>query len=253
MPLLKLAPPVWDELLGGGEEAKWLASRDRKFGLAMALAKSALDVEQRLRERDSLLHCTPEVLEQVPGAADWYIALLGLSSKMMNNTSQRVRASGLSHSPASVAAALRAGRPVAQQELEAFSRWVNADIEHLFPQGEHEAERRAALASASALMTLGARADGQNRVLGGDLGVVVVKTSLVEAMSRGRLVEVEQGGTWVEYKPEHNLPGCRRIRFGGRLVCDFTPGRNTTCRVADGFDLVVAWFVISHLVGTGLI
>jgi hypothetical protein len=224
MPPLPLLPPTWEALPGGNEEANWLASRDGKFGLSMALAREALEIEQQLREHDALLSCTPDVLRAVPGAAGWYFALLHLSNKMIDHSTERAKSHGLTRSPASVQRALRAGRPIEQEQLEVFSRWINAEIEHLFPQDDQEAAKREALASASALMALGARADGQNRNRSGGLGVTIVKTSLVEAMAGRQTIEVELVGEWLDYSPEHDLPGCRRIRFGHRLTCDFTPG-----------------------------
>lgn len=220
MPSLQLAPPDWDRIIGDALEAAWIADRDRKFGLLTEAATAIRQTAMVLRERDALFHCSPDVLEAVPAAADWYVSLAGFALKTLEKIRVGPKNFGLTRTADGLVKALREGRLVTPADLEAFSRWINSEIERLFPQGS----RDESLALATVLMLRGGRIIGQGQNLGGNEAVVLVKSQLVEVMAKRRLVDIEQDGVWITYGPEHNLPRCQRLRYGERLVCAFVPG-----------------------------
>lgn len=220
MPPLQLAPPDWDKIVGDGLEAAWIADRDRKFGLLTEAAVAIRQTAATLRERDALFHCSSDVLAAIPAAADWYVSLAGFALKTLEKIRVGPRNFGLTRTADGLVNALREGRLVTPADLEAFSRWINAEIERLFPQDS----RDESLALATVLMIRGGRVIGQGQNLGGNEAVVLVKSQLVEVMAKRRPVDVEQDGVWVKYGPEHNLPQCQRLRYSRRLVCEFVPG-----------------------------
>lgn len=222
MPFLELAPPDWNTLLGGSQEAAWIADRNRKFGLAAELAGRTLDAAEKLEQRDLLFRCAPEVLRVVPFAADWYVSLAGFSMKTLQNIKVGPANFGLNRQAKGLVERLRNGQNAPDDQLRAFSEWINSEIDTLFPLDERERP----MALATVFMILGGRVIGRGQNLGGDDAVDLVKSLLVEAFEqRRRGVEVQlEDGTWVEYRPEHNLPQRQRIRFGGRITCEFISG-----------------------------
>lgn len=222
MPFLELAPPDWEVLLGGSKEAAWLADRDRKFGILAEFAKSFMETADILEERGALFRCDPKVLKEVPRTADWYVSLAGFSLKTLGNIKVGPRQYGLDRQPKGLVETLRKGGTVPDSQLATFSEWINSEIDGLYPPDERERS----LALSIVLMILGGRAIGQGQNIGGDDAVVLVKSLLVEAFEKiGRTVEVQvDDGSWTEYKPEHNLPARPRIRFGGRITCEFISG-----------------------------
>lgn len=229
MPYLELAPPDWNALLGGSQEAAWIVDRNRKFGLAAEVAGHVLETANALEQRGLLFRCTPEVLREFPFAADWYVSLAGFSMKTLQNISAGPKTFGLMRSPKTLVESLRKGpkpgkrtRAIPDSQLSAFSAWITSEIDALFPPDQRKPE----LARAVAFMILGGRVIGQGQNKGGNVAVDLVKSSLVEAFEeRGCPVEVELGdGTWVKYGPEQNLIQRQRIRFGGRITCEFISG-----------------------------
>jgi hypothetical protein len=221
MPYLELAPPDWNSLLGGSQEAAWIADRNRKFGLAAEVAGRVLEAANVLRERDLLFRCTPEVLREIAFAADWYVSLAGFSMKTLQNIIVGPTNFGLTRQAKGLVERLRKGMDAPDSQLHAFSDWINSEIDTLFPS-----EREPALALATVFMIQGGRVIGLGQNLGGDDAVDLVKSLLVESFEkRNRQVEVElEAENWADYRPEHNLPQRQRIRFGGRIMCEFVSG-----------------------------
>lgn len=222
MPYLELAAPDWAALLGGSEEAAWIADRNRKFGLAAEVARRVLQAADELERRGLLFRCTPEVLREVSFSADWYVSLAGFSMKTLQNISAGPANFGLNRQAKGLVERLRRGQSAPDDQLLAFSEWINSEIDTLFPPDE----RDRTMALAMVFMILGGRVIGRGQNLGGDDAVDLVKSLLVEAFEkRGHRVEVQLEDTsWVEYRPEHNLSQRQRIRFGGRITCEFISG-----------------------------
>lgn len=222
MPFLELAPPDWNALLGGSEESAWIADRNRKFGLAAEYAGLVRRLSRALDERGALFSCTPDILREFPFAADWYVSLAGFSMKTLQNVSVAPANFGLTRQAKGLVERLRAGKSAPDEQVAAFSRWINSEIDLLFPPDE----RDPALGTATVLLILGGRIIGRGQNIGGNDAVDLLKTLLVEAFAnRGRSVEVQlTDGSWMDYRPEHNLPQRQRIRFGTRVTCEFISG-----------------------------
>ncbi len=222
MLFLELAPPDWAALLGGSEEAAWIADRNRKFGLTAEMAGRVLDTVDKLDSCGLLFRCTPRVLREVAFSADWYVSLAGFSMKTLQNINVVPANFGLNRKAKGLVERLRRGQSVPDDQLQAFSAWINSEIDFLFPPEDRD--RMMALASVS--MILGGRVIGRGQNLGGDDAVDLVKALLLEAFEkRGHFVEVQLEDTnWEEYRPEHNLPKRQRIRFAGRITCEFISG-----------------------------
>lgn len=238
MPFLVLQPPNWKAIQGGSEqEARWLADRDRKFALMAEKAERMLETSSVLEERHALFACSVDTLRAVPGAAEWYLALAAFSDNTLHYIRQSPESYGLKILPTTLRDNLLAGRPVSEANLRAFAAWIGDQLNGLYP-----AERQnLGFARAIVAGVLGMRALGQGQNMGGDDAVVLLKSELVAVMAgRGHAVEVELDGAFVPYRPEHKLPTVERIRFGGRVICEFRSGGNRPdIRILDG-DLVVA-------------
>jgi hypothetical protein len=225
MSFLELAPPDWNALPGGdAEEASWLGARARKLAFAAESVKTVGDTASNLNRRDALFHSTPEVLLEVPHAARFYLDLLGLTRKTLNIMYERVVRFGLSVSPETIATNLLEGRNVSARNLAAFSAFVNEELDAIYP----EESRTADLAVGTVLTIVGARIHGRVQNMAGDDAVVLLKGLLVAAMeTQGVGVEVlTEAGKWIAFDPVLNLLKHTRLRFGGRLICEFIPGGN---------------------------
>src|SRR4028119_60658 len=109
MPYLELAPPDWASLPGGSRESAWIADRNRKFGLSAEFAGQILETSRYLEERGLLFLCTPQVLRELPFAADWYVSLAGFSMKTLQNVSAGPRQYGLLRQAKTLVETLRKG------------------------------------------------------------------------------------------------------------------------------------------------
>lgn len=224
MPYLKLAPPDWKALIGGSEEeAKWIADRDRKFSLISEKVDRFLVLANKLEERGLLFAPTPEILRQIPHAVDWYLSLAGFALNTLQYIREAPKNFGLSIRILTVRRNLIEENPVSDSDLSAFAEWLRSEIDDLFT----DEKRHPWFARAVVMGVLGARAVGQGQNIGGEDGVVLLKRLLVSGMqARGNSVEIDLNDGFVDYRPEHKLPECSRIRFAGKLVCDFGAGGN---------------------------
>jgi len=221
----QLAPIDWKALVGGDAVATaQIAARDRKLAAAAQLPGTVLALARRLEAQDALFSCTPEILAAEPLAARWYLDLAGLTAKMIGKIKPGWEAAGLTRSPQSVAESRAKGRSITADRLAKFSAWINDILLELYPT----ASRSTDLALCTVLVLTGARIDGQVRNLAGDDAVLILKSLLTAAFS-ARGVPIETQGAddvWEDWEPGVDLMARKRLRFGGRLVCEFIAGGN---------------------------
>lgn len=220
----ELAPINWQDLLGGDQDATAaIAARDRKLAEAAKLTAEIFPLASRLQAKQALFVSDPETLSAEPLAARWYLDLAGLTRKLLSKLRPSYADAGLSINPDTVAERRSQGAVIAPAHLLAFSVWINSVLSELFPPEKQSAE----LAIATVLAIMGARIDGRVRNQTGDDAVLVLKTLLTgAAATRGLPIEVESGAEWIEYGPAVSLMDHKRLRFGGRLICEFVPGGN---------------------------
>ena len=219
----ELSPPDWASLPGGkGKTSAWLTARDRKLAKAAELATPQFSLSQRLEARGALFTCSSDVLGDEPFAAEWYLDLAGMVSKLVS----AVRGTWEDHisvSPETIAENLKIGRAVTPENLSGFSTWINAELAELYPPPARSRE----LALTTVLAIKGARIQGQVQNMAGDDAVLILKVLLTGAVSkRGQAVEIMVDDAWVAYTPELNLLEQNRLRLGSRMVCEFVPGGN---------------------------
>lgn len=220
----ELAPINWQSLVGGDQDATAaIAARDRKLAEAAKLTADIFPLASRLHEQQALFVSAPQILAAEPLAARWYLDLAGLTRKLLNKLRPSYAEAGLSINPDSLADRRARGAMIGSDQLAAFSAWINSILGELFPPERQSSE----LALATVLVLMGARIDGRVRNQTGDDAVVVLKTLLTgAAATRGFSIEVENATGWVEYGPAVSLADHKRLRIGGRLVCEFVPGGN---------------------------
>jgi len=219
---LTLPNPDWSALLGGSdEEARWIADRDRKFGMIADVTDDFREVADALEERDALFSATPEILAEMPLAADWYVSLAGYALKTLSNIREGPAVHGLRVKARTVLASLAKGVPQAEDRRSAFADWINDELAQLYPP-----ERRTrAHAEAMVYGLLGGRCLGQGQNKGGDDGVLLLKRLFVSRMrQRGHGVEVKVAEEWLPYEEEQSLDKVSDTRFAGQIGCDFTGG-----------------------------
>lgn len=220
-----LLPPNWSDLPGdAGQLSASITARDRKLASSAELARTVIPLADRLEAADALFVCSSDILRQEPSAARWYLDLGGLSRKLLDKLKERVGQFRLNISPDTLAANLLRGRSVTGTNLEAFSAWINAELDQLYPFDT----RTKALALATVLGMNGARIQGQVQNMAGDDAVLMLKQLLVGAFStRGLEVEAQiPDGSWVPFSPALNLQQLRHLRIQGRMVLEFVPGGN---------------------------
>lgn len=221
----QLAPIDWKALVGGDADATaQIAARDRKLAAAAKLPGSILALADRLEAQGALFSSTPEILGAEPLAARWYLDLAGLTRKLSVKLQPGWKAAGLSLSPETLAANREAGRSVGHDRLASFAAWINGILTELHPLSARSAD----LALCTVLTINGARIDGQVRNLAGDDAVLILKSILTSAFSvRGVAIETQSADdSWEPWEPGVDLLTRKRLRFGGRLVCEFIAGGN---------------------------
>ena len=123
-----ISEPDWPALVGGSDEAKWLANRDRKLGLIVSLSDDVLQTAHALQQRGLLFAPSAEVLAEIPFAADWYVSLAGFALNTLGNIRDVPASYGLTRRAVTVRKNLAAGRPVSVDQAEAFAAWLRDEI-----------------------------------------------------------------------------------------------------------------------------
>ena len=222
---LKLAKPNWTNLLGGTEEAAWIADRDRKLGNIAPLQETISNTFEALRSSGALFRSSPEIIFAHPFAARWYVSLAGFANKTLSNIVEAPKNAGMKRRVGTLVSRLETGTAPNREGLEAdvaaFAKWINSELEEKYPTNRRGDD----LALITVSIILGGRIIGQGQNQGGNEAVVVVKDRLVSYFDHHLSVFVEVGGKWERLTDEHNVPALARFRFG-RLVCDFVPGGN---------------------------
>lgn len=214
-----------DVLLGGDEESAWILDHERKVSLIAKNYKAFLALSLELESAGALYVCEPGILLSKANAADWYVSLAGYSIKTLRNISKRYGQFGLTRKVEGLVKAVREGKKVPLPQLEAFSAWINYEIQSLFPS---EAERTRQLALSVVLMILGGRIIGQGQNIGGNDAVDLLKTLVIRWFEHGsRSVEVEldfESDQWVVYNSAISIADVKRVRVEGVLFFEFVSG-----------------------------
>ncbi|WP_152226030.1 hypothetical protein [Pseudomonas sp. SCB32] len=214
-----------DVLLGGDEESAWILDRERKVDLIVKNYKAFQALSLELEAIGGLYHCTPSILEGQPIAADWYVSLAGYSIKTLRNIPKRYGQFGLTRKVEGLVKKLREGGSVPLVQLEAFSEWINFEIDSQFPTN---AERTTQLALSVVLMILGGRVIGQSQNIGGNDAVDLLKTLIIQWFEKkGRTVEAEvdfESEEWSLYSSAVAVGDVKRIRIDTTLRFEFVSG-----------------------------
>jgi hypothetical protein len=137
---LNLPPPDWNGLVGGSEEWIWVMKRVRTFGSVAELAAQILELARALKDRELLFHCTTNVLREMPLSVDWYLCLAGFSTKTLRHMVVRPANAGLLPRPSLLADRLRRGRAVPDDQLQTFAKWLNWEIDFVWPREGRDQE-----------------------------------------------------------------------------------------------------------------
>ena len=221
----KLAPIDWKALVGGDADATaQIAARDRKLAAAAQLPDTVVALAKRLETIDALFSATPEILASEPLAARWYLDLAGLTHKLSVKLKPGWKAAGLTLSPETLAVGRASGRTYPATGLASFAEWITAILTELYPAPV----RSPTLALCTVLTLTGARIDGQVRNSAGDDAVLILKSLLTSAFANRGVVIEAQGpdNAWQAWRPGTDLLQAKRLRFDGRLVCEFVAGGN---------------------------
>lgn len=221
-PWLELPQPHWHSLAGGTGEDAWLADRDRKMGFAAELGKDVSVTYRELQKRGALFTPNVKVLREVPFSADWYVSLAGFAMKTLSNVRAAPMQFGLNRLAKGLVETHRENRArLTDSDLQAFAAWIDDELDRLYPSDSRDEQ----LALVAASMIFGGRIIGQGQNAGGDLAVTLFKTLLVgELERRGSVQVVGEGGDWLAYRPEHNLPEQRYLRFDDGLQFELISG-----------------------------
>lgn len=226
MSFFKLPEPDWPALVGGGEDTEsWLAARARKLELAADRVPRIFATARKLEANSSVFRCSPAVLAVEPKAALFYLDMLALTPKTLRGIKTQVAAFGCTATAETIANAFAAGRTVSAQNAQGFSDFINAQIAAVLPAEFRSVE----IAVGTALLVDGARIQGSVQNRAGTDAVRLLKSLLVAAFE-ARELGVEVGpsvdGPWQLYAAAADPLSEPFLRFGGRLVCEFTPGGN---------------------------
>jgi hypothetical protein len=219
---LAIPEPAWTGLAGGDEqEAKWVADRDRKFALMMDSVERLMPISSQLADQGDLLHCTPAVLREIPQAADWYVCAAGYALNTLQYIREAPTNYGLNRRVRGVRDRIMKGGDVPDEQLAAFSNWVNAELSILY-----KGPRDLATVRAIAFGVLGARAVGQGQNIGGEDGVYLLRRLVADrAVVLGIPVHADTGDGFVHIDTDPTLiHRTRKLRLGTNILCDFSGG-----------------------------
>lgn len=218
-----LSEPDWPALIGGSDEASWLADRDRKLGLILGLSDEVLQTAQELQRRGVLFAPSADVLVEMPFAADWYVSLAGFALKTLANIREAPTTHGLTRRAATIRASFAAGSPVAADQAEAFAAWLRAEIDASWLPAQRTAGRAVVVVSA----ILGGRAIGQGQNVGGSDAVAMLKSVISVYAERHDLpLDVRADGQWIPFRHAASVTLVPSIRLSGTLAVTFPVGGN---------------------------
>jgi hypothetical protein len=221
--LSDISEPEWPALIGGSDEASWLADRDRKLGLILGLADDVLETAQALQQRGMLFVPSADVLAEMPFAADWYVSLAGFALKTLGNIRDAPAAYGLTRRAVTVRDNLAAGHPVAEEEAQAFAAWLRDEIAASWLPEQRSTDRAVAVVSA----VLGGRAIGQGQNVAGSDAVAMLKSIIsVYAERHGVPLDVLANGQWIPFGHAAGVTVVPSIRLSGTLAIAFPVGGN---------------------------
>lgn len=222
MSFLHLPEPDWQALPGGtGQEAKWIADRDRKFSLMMESVERFAALSADLHGSGDLVKCSPRVLRTRPEAVDWYISAAGYALNTLQYIRDAPKSFGVTKRVRTIRDRLLSGLQVSDDELASFSSWINAELTSLYGRREIDLTQVRGIAFG----VLGARAVGRGQNIGGDDGVHLLRRLIVSrARDLGIAIWMDVNGYFV--RDDHpGLPeDVPRIRLGNNIVCDFSGG-----------------------------
>jgi len=168
----------WDGVVGDGADGSWEDDRLRKFGRIKLEAEALVDIADALSRLDALHQASPEVVNRVPGSADWYVCLACFAQKTLSNLGYRAEQYGLGVSPLTFLKNMRVapGR-IRAADVASFCDWVNAEIASVLPTGMTDPR----LYAIHVAMVIGGRVIGQGQNEGGEIAVGVLKQAMLAA------------------------------------------------------------------------
>jgi hypothetical protein len=218
----ELSSPDWSIVLGGSDEAGWLADRDRKLGLILGLSDDVIETAQILGRQDALFTPSVDILTGLPFAVDWYISLAGFALKTLQNIREAPSAFGLNVRPVTLRANLTTGRPVSRGQLAAFAAWLTDEIDKTWAPEQRSPSRALVVVSA----ILGGRAIGQGQNAGGSEAVLLLNSNISAYAERSDLtLEIFKDDRWVSARGA-SASVSARLRVDGRLMIFFPVGGN---------------------------
>lgn len=219
----KINSPDWSLLVGGTDEASWLADRDRKLGLILALSDDVLYAAQELNQRDALFHPSKEILIDIPFAVDWYISLAGFALKTLGNIRSAPVKYGVNLKAITIRNNLTASRSVSDEEVAALAAWLTAEIESAWAPEQRSLQRALVVVSA----VLGGRAIGQGQNTGGNEAVLLLKSNIsLYAESSDLLLYLHEDGKWIPYEGGASAVISPSLMIGDSLMVTFPVGGN---------------------------
>lgn len=217
----QLPVPNWANVIGGDEESRWLADRDRKINIILELSGDVLETARRLNKTDHLFSPTPEILLDLPFSIEWYTSLAGFSLKTLGNITDSPRSYGIKRKITTIRNNLVRNRSVPFGELVATAKWLKDQIEIVWPLEGRSVE--SAIVTVGAI--LGGRAIGQGQNAGGNDAVLLLKGALVGfAEQRGLLIEGRHENSWRPHTPDNPALLCNAIRLDKIEARFFTGG-----------------------------
>lgn len=221
--LLALDEPDWSHVIGGDQEASWVADRNRKLGIILEFGDDVLETMELLEAEGALFTPTSETLELTTFAVDWYVSLAGYSLKTLSNIRSSTAAAGVSRRPTTIRSNLASGHRVPESDLAAFAGWLRREIDQQWPSHYRTSER--ALSAVS--MILGGRAIGQGQNLGGSDAVVLLKSAIAAYARQSELtVRAKVDMHWHEYSEGANAVLAESLSVGSDVLVEFPIGGN---------------------------
>jgi hypothetical protein len=223
VPVTDISEPEWRALIGGNDEASWLADRDRKLGLILSLSHEVLKTAEALQRRGVLFAPSADVLAEMPFAADWYVSLAGFALKTLGNIRDAPAMHGLTHRAVTVRDKFVTGRTVPHDQAEAFASWLREEIAAAWLPEQRTADRAVAVVSA----ILGGRALGQGQNVAGSDAVAMLKSIISVYAERNDMpLHVLADGQWTAFGHAASVTLVPSMRVNETLAVAFPVGGN---------------------------